>query len=602
MLVNGTYPRALHALMAVLATTVLLSSFLLQPSVSAQGIKTVGNGSAGSCSEAALDAALNGGGTIVFNCGPNPITIRLNTGKKIVANTTIDGGSKITLDGQNTVRQFYVNANYRPEGVPFTIRNISLVNGKSSGNDSAAGGCLYNRQSVVTVENVTFNNCVANQGGGVYNYKGTITISDSTFTNNRAANDGGGLAAPGNGGTVNIYNSTFNGNRAELNGGGVFIIGGFLNVANSLFENNEAVAQVQFSGIGGGIYTDKDPTIVNVTGTRFVNNKAYEGGGLFADRGTTLTMSYSEFVGNRTTQRSGGFGAFEAKVYVSNSTFRENSSFEGGGIYTGSPASISEFTNITVTNNRAGGDGGGMYHRQGIFLLRDSLLSDNSAGQDLLGDKRGGGIVIYDGTNTIVNTTIANNRIDGNGAYGGGVASNGNLDLINATIVNNRASRGGGIYINRNATEVLNTTLSNNTATSGRTLARGSNGTITIKNSILSSAPSGNSKNCEFSASAFTDRGNNVQWGDTTCFPGKLNVDPLVTGLGDYGGPTPTVGLGPGSPAIDGADGSVCPTTDQRGFLRNTQCDIGAFESGSVGGPPVTNYPPRVWLPVIRRR
>jgi hypothetical protein len=359
---------------------------------------------------------------------------------------------------------------------------------------------------------------------------------------------------------------------------------------------------VHLSGIGGGIYTDKDPTIVNVTGTRFVNNKAYEGAGMFADRGTTLTLSYSEFIGNKTTTRGGGFGAFEAKVYVSNSTFSENTGFEGAGIYTGSPASVSEFTNITVTKNRAGGDGGGMYHRQGIFVLRDSLLSENTAGQDLQGDKRGGGIVIYDGTNTIVNTTIANNRIDGDGAYGGGVASNGNLELSNSTIVNNQAGRGGGIYINRNATQVLNTTLSNNSANSGRTLARGSNGTIAIKNSILASAPSGNSKNCEFSASAFTDKGSNLQWGDTTCFPGKPNLDPKVTGLGSYGGPTPTVALNAGSPAIDSADGNACPFTDQRGFARNTSCDIGAYETGSVGGPPVANYPPRIWLPMVQRR
>src|SRR5262245_60451640 len=65
--------------------------------------------------------------------------------------------------------------------------------------------------------------------------------------------------------------------------------------------------------------------------------------------------------------------------------------------------------------------------------------------------------------------------------------------------------------------------------------------------------------------------------------PGSLNnTDPALGPLGDYGGPTPTMPLLAGSPAIDRAISAFCPSTDQRGVARpvGAGCDIGAFESG----------------------
>ena len=54
---------------------------------------------------------------------------------------------------------------------------------------------------------------------------------------------------------------------------------------------------------------------------------------------------------------------------------------------------------------------------------------------------------------------------------------------------------------------------------------------------------------------------------------------PLLGSLGSYGGPTQTIPLLPGSPAIDAGTSSGAPTTDQRGENRVGAVDIGAFES-----------------------
>ena len=54
----------------------------------------------------------------------------------------------------------------------------------------------------------------------------------------------------------------------------------------------------------------------------------------------------------------------------------------------------------------------------------------------------------------------------------------------------------------------------------------------------------------------------------------------MLAPLGNYGGPTQTMALLPGSPAIDaGTSGPGIPTTDQRGLGRVGAVDIGAFES-----------------------
>ena len=62
------------------------------------------------------------------------------------------------------------------------------------------------------------------------------------------------------------------------------------------------------------------------------------------------------------------------------------------------------------------------------------------------------------------------------------------------------------------------------------------------------------------------------------------NTDPILGPLADNGGPTLTMALLPGSPAIDAGDTSLAPATDQRGFPRpaGLAADIGAFEYGSV--------------------
>ena len=44
---------------------------------------TVGHGTAASCTSARVVAAVRGGGTIRFSCGPRPVTIRMRATAKV---------------------------------------------------------------------------------------------------------------------------------------------------------------------------------------------------------------------------------------------------------------------------------------------------------------------------------------------------------------------------------------------------------------------------------------------------------------------------------------------------------------------------------------
>src|SRR5205807_2031620 len=108
-------------------------------------------------------------------------------------------------------------------------------------------------------------------------------------------------------------------------------------------------------------------------------------------------------------------------------------------------------------------------------------------------------------------------------------------------------------------------------------------GTTTVANTILAanSAPSG--ANCATTGGGvLASAGHNIESANT-CGLGpsdRTGTDPLLGPLDANGGPTRTLALLAGSPAIDGGDASRCDAVDQRRVARpkGAACDIGAYE------------------------
>src|SRR5690349_21518742 len=92
----------------------------------------VGNGTPGSCTEAALSTQLAAAGTVTFNCGAGPLTIPITftlvvgaTSPKVI----VDGGDTITLDGAGYNNEMVLVAGSATALPNATFRHITFVNG-----------------------------------------------------------------------------------------------------------------------------------------------------------------------------------------------------------------------------------------------------------------------------------------------------------------------------------------------------------------------------------------------------------------------------------------------------------------------------------------
>jgi len=167
-------------------------------------------------------------------------------------------------------------------------------------------------------------------------------------------------------------------------------------------------------------------------------------------------------------------------------------------------------------------------------------------------------------------------------------AVNGSLNATFVTFSSNSAAQGGtDLYVLGDKTDAG--VLGNGTATVTLTNdILGQSGTTTVSDFFANSTSGG---------SAPSLGGGNNLISDNPSSPngftgGTLSAtDPLLAALANNGGPTQTMALQAGSPAIDAGVAVSSITTDQRGDTRPTPPSTGAFEPGvSLGqaGPTIT--------------
>jgi hypothetical protein len=244
-------------------------------------------------------------------------------------------------------------------------------------------------------------------------------------------------------------------------------------------------------------------------------------------------------------------------------------------------------SNLTFRNGKAEW-GGGIYNTGTLTVNSCSVSGNSSVGKGFRAAE-GGGILNF-GKLTINNSTVSGNTASGGaGGAGGGIFSGGILVIANSTITQNETAGGGGGILtggyNGNLS-LSNVTISGNSSGFGGGIDFGY-GSAIVQNSIVASNSGGD---CEGSISS---KGHNLS-SDSTCGfngPGDMNnTNPMLGPLANNGGPTQTMALLSGSPAIDAGNPSGCADgqghllkTDQRGEPRPDKedtngCDIGAYE------------------------
>jgi len=369
-----------HALGVGISTALLPVLLSVASAHMAGAAGVVGTGTAASCTDAAFNGALTGGGVVTFDCG-GAATITVTSTKTISTDTTIDGGGVITISGGHSVGVFSVNA-----GVKFTVQNLTIANGSST---SHGGGGIGNG-GTLTVTNSTFSgNSSDYNGGGIAN-SGTATVTSSTFSGNSAAGTTGGGGGIGNSGTLTVTNSTFSSNNSAGGGGAIGISStGTATVTNSTFSDNGSAGT---TAGGGGV---GNSGMLRVTNSTFSGNRAdYDGGGIGSSGAATVTNS--TFSGNSSASTTGGGGGIGngGTLTVTNSTFSGNrADYDGGGIGSSGTGTV---TNSTFSGNSAVHGGG--IAAGATLTVTNTIVAKSTSGGNCTGSVTDGGHNIDDGT------------------------------------------------------------------------------------------------------------------------------------------------------------------------------------------------------------
>lgn len=309
-----------------------------------------------------------------------------------------------------------------------------------------------------------------------------------------------------------------------------------------------------------------------------------------------------------------GNAGVSTDVAISNVGITDGLAPTGGGInHRGGHVTLNK---VTVTTNRASTYGGGIYTNAGSMTLNDSKVINNVALPNSSG--YGAGIMVH-GTSklTISGSLIASNVVEASYSVGAGLFISSDLSgsepgtknsIVNSTIAYNASSDatlgsyGGGIYnIGNTPLELLHVTISGNAAASGGGGIY-NDGSIEVYNSIVA----GNGVNTSDYAGgpAAIAWGNLVGADDGGTGLSELKgnqfgsienpLDPQLGMLDLNGGATHTIALLAGSPAINAGNTAHYSSIDQRGFTRDAQPDVGAYEHGGTvdnGGGTTNNKP-----------
>lgn len=379
---------------------------------STAGATVLGNGNPGSVTTAMIQDALNTGGPITFNLGPNPSTIVLSNTLTITRDVVLDGGGLVTLSGGDTrriLRIFNTNPNANAPVFTVSLQHLDLIDGRVS---DGRGGAIF----------ADFNQ--------TFPHKINLRLVDVSIRNSDAPldgssqDDGGGALYALLLNRIDMAAAHFQ-NNSGSNGGAVYSLGTLaLNIIDSEFIGNHAIGTGGNPGNGGnagGLGVDGATRTVDVCRSRFIDNdsNAY-GAGFFSVMYDTQSRSRFEdvlFQGNRqlsSAQHTGG-------AYIQDGPFA--------------------LERVAFINNEANGFGGLFVAGSASGMIRNATFAGNVARQGL-----GAAMALTNSAPIqIVNTTIANNVATAAFAAGISIAAPNQLTLTNTVFANNT---GGNVFVN----------------------------------------------------------------------------------------------------------------------------------------------------------
>ena len=218
-------------------------------------------------------------------------------------------------------------------------------------------------------------------GGGIYVDNGTVNLRGGVIAANRGSSGGGIFFQNG---TLNISGGAVTGNWVNDehdNGGGIYVNSGTLNMSGGYVTNNykkkcdDCQNDVNNTHGGGGIALANSAAMDMTGGYVTGNYSGLAGGGIYAGfftegTGAKFEMSGGTIASNCAELGEGGglriaggtdgvIRATDNKVYITNNKTLTKDDWGGGGIFVQHKGNLN-ITNALITNNTAGGYGGGV--------------------------------------------------------------------------------------------------------------------------------------------------------------------------------------------------------------------------------------------------
>jgi hypothetical protein len=474
--------------------------------------------SANNCSLRGAVAAAGDGDTVSVPASANAYTLTQNAQILITHSITLaGGGSAGTTVDGNASTRIFEIVT---AGSPVvTMSGLTLQHGNGAGPD------------------------VNGRGGAIVNNGGaTLTLSGMTLADNTSTGGFGGAIL--NNGTLTTQNTLLARNTAQGGGGagrgGAIFTNGTVTMTGSALSGNTAEAP----GTGGAIFSN---ATVTLTGDSFSGNRAEGGpavggfgGAVFSNAGTTVIGSM-----------------FSSNVAAAGATSGGGS---GGAFFVNAALTVRD-SRLTANSAAGPGSGGAILNNAGV-TMSGSTLDHNQAGADTVGASASGGAIASAAASTITNSTLSANI---------------------ATSAMGTPPKGGAIDVVGQSVTLTDATLSGNSAPGGEggnvDVETGSGQSLTATNTIVADGQASTGANCNGASSG----GHNVVKGVSCGFAGGGDqvADPRLGPLQDNGGPSLTMAIPFGSPAINAADANAGPATDQRGVSRPRRggFDVGAYEN-----------------------
>ncbi len=416
---------------------------------------------------------------IVLNAATNSRIFSVSSGAKLtLKDLTLQGGNvtATSTKGGGAIKD--VGGSVTLSAV--TVQN-NVVHGSAQSPTIWGGGIFVAGKGVLSIlgnSTITNNQALGlggavsgtASGGGIYaSGSSTVTISNSTISNNLA--QGGNLSAKGS--------ALVGAQAGAAYGGGVYLSGSSLTITGTSLTGNKTQ--------GGNAVNSSPTTVVSTKATSASGGDAFGGAVYVSGTGWSASITGSQLSNNTATGGNGAAGPQGANgsgtnaVGLAGDTGGQGGTAEGGAAFFSRNGTSLTITSSSFASNGAKSGNGGTGGQGGTGTGSAAGGAGGTGGQG--GEAVGGAVFISSGGTpiTVLNSSFTNNTaLGGNGANGG---TGGNGGPTGAGGVGGAAGsasvqpiEGGGMVVFGGNLTMLNTTLGHNTAQGGNSGTGGTGG------------------------------------------------------------------------------------------------------------------------------